>query len=881
MQPIMRSILKHIWQIIYKKQTQVLFDPMKFIFELKNTAVFRAVGRKKFPIFRFSKLLSRLFLVLFFLSFLPFTFSLFGLIGGDVAERAPVLFISLYLVFWNFSLFTELKIKKPSLSARLSDVELNPDNYNLADFLSLEAAEIVYDAIKFCKKKKIPISSAALFYSAVRNDKEIALISFRLGLDNESIKKDLRNYLEKTPRSPDVEEFSDSFKEVMYGALSFAKNSGQERIGEKEILTSLAKNDDFFKKLLVENDLKAEDVSNLVVWLGLAEDSVVQSRQFWSSENLARIGSVGKDWASGYTITLDQFSIDWRKVVSKWRFREIIGHQKEIKDAEMVLAKSNLSNVLIVGESGTGRKSIIQALAQKCFLAQSLPELNNKRVVELDMIKLAASIQDFEKLETELDQIFMEAIAAGNVILVIDDLENFVGQRVQRAGAVDISGILSRYLAMPNFQFVGITTYSGLHKNIEQNPSFAEFFRKIEVSEITEAETINILQSAALEAEYKHKILVLYPSIREIVNLTARYMPSLPFPKKALDVLDEAVVYVQSRKEKVVLPHHVAEIISQKTEIPVGKMDVKEKEVLLNLENLIHQRIVNQQEAVKEISIAMRRARAGISSKTRPMGSFLFLGPTGVGKTETAKALAQIYFGRPGGYPEKMIRLDMSEFQAIPDIPRLLGAVSPIEMQGLLTTPVRETPFSLVLLDEIEKSHPDILNLLLQILDEGHITDGQGRKVVFTNTIIICTSNAGAASIFKQVELKQSVEKDKLLSALFEKNIFKPEFINRFDATVIFNPLTRENLLDIAQLSLQSLQKNLKEKEIDFEITDSLKEKIVELSYKPEFGAREMRRVIQDNVESSIAQALLSDKIKKGDRIEIDSETFEVISAGS
>jgi len=302
-------------------------------------------------------------------------------------------------------------------------------------------------------------------------------------------------------------------------------------------------------------------------------------------------------------------------------------------------------------------------------------------------------------------------------------------------------------------------------------------------------------------------------------------------------------------------------------------MEVKEKETLLNLENLIHERLVNQAEAVKEISVAMRRARAGLSSKKRPMGTFLFLGPTGVGKTETSKALAQIYFGNE----EKMIRLDMSEFQAISDIPRLIGAVSPVEVQGILTTPVRETPFSLVLLDEIEKAHPNILNLFLQVLDEGHITDGQGRKVVFTNTIIICTSNAGADLIFKEVESGKALDKDMLLNALFERGLFKPEFINRFDATVIFHPLTKENLLDIAQLTLKGLQKNLKEKEIDFEITEPLKLKIVEMSYKPAYGAREMRRVVQDNVENVIAEALLSDKIKKGDKIEINAETFELI----
>jgi ATP-dependent Clp protease ATP-binding subunit ClpC len=506
-------------------------------------------------------------------------------------------------------------------------------------------------------------------------------------------------------------------------------------------------------------------------------------------------------------------------------------------------------------------------------LGLSLPALNSKRVVELDAVLMAAQIPDFEKLEAALDQIFSEVISSGNVILVVDNLENFVGQKMQKAGAFDMSGVLSRYLPLSNFQFIGITSYNGLHKNIEEDSSFLSFFEKVEVGEVTESETINILQSAALELEYSHKVFVLYPSIREIVNLTARYMPSLPFPRKALDVLDESVVYVQKLREKVVLPHHIAEIISKKTNIPVGKMEVKEKEVLLNLENLIHDRIVNQEEAVSEISTAMRRARMGIASKTRPMGTFLFLGPTGVGKTETAKALAQIYFGSEN----KMITLDMSEFQEISDIPRLIGATSPIEMQGLLTTPVRETPFSLILLDEIEKAHPNILNLFLQVLDEGHITDGQGRKVVFTSTIIICTSNAGADMIFKQTESNQAVEKDKLLDNLFEKNIFRPEFVNRFDATVIFHSLTKDNLMKIAQLSLMGLRKSLKEKDIDFEITESLKEKIVELSYKPEFGAREMRRVVQDKVEGVVAEALLSDKIKKGDRIQINSENFEIL----
>lgn len=783
------------------------------------------------------------------------------------------LFFSLWLVFWNINLFTELKIRRPGAVVSLSDAAEKPDDYNLAELLSFDVAKIVLDAIDFCKKKKIAVSSASLFYSAVKFSKDIDLICFRLGLSPKKLQANIKNYLEKIPKNNKVGSFSEDFQKTIELALEVSTERQHGSIGEKEILAGLAKEDEFFKKILVESDLKSEDVENLAIWLDSAEDLEEKTKRFWTRENLLRKGSMGKDFSSGYTITLDEFSTDWRKVVSKWRFREIIGHKKEIEQTEMILAKSSYANVLIVGDPGTGRKSIIEALAQKCYLGTSLPQLNNKRVVELDPVLLSAQVPNFEKLESTLDQIFAEVASSGSVILVIDDLENFVGQKVQKAGAFDISGVLSKYLPIPSFQFVGITSYEGLHKDIERISSFANFFQKVEVPEVTESETINILQSAALELEYAHKVLVLYPSIREIVNLTARYMPSLPFPRKALDVLDESVVYVQKLKEKVVLPHHIAEIISKKTDIPVGKMEVREKEVLLNLENLIHNRIVNQEEAVSEISIAMRRARMGIASKTRPMGTFLFLGPTGVGKTETAKALAQIYFGSE----KKMIRLDMSEFQEVSDIPRLIGAVSPVEMQGLLTTPVRETPFSLILLDEVEKAHPNILNLFLQVLDEGHITDGQGRKVVFASTIIICTSNAGANIIFKQVESNQKLEKDKLLDELFEKNIFRPEFVNRFDATVIFHPLTKDNLMKIAQLSLQGLQKSLAEKDIIFEITEPLREKIVELSYKPAYGAREMRRVVQDKVESAVAQALLSDKIKKGDKFEISPETFELV----
>jgi len=487
------------------------------------------------------------------------------------------------------------------------------------------------------------------------------------------------------------------------------------------------------------------------------------------------------------------------------------------------------------------------------------------------MPRLLAELPSLEDVETTLDIIFQEAISAGNIILVIDEFHNYISQ-IPRPGIVDMSGVISSYLHLPQFQIIAITTFAGLHQYIEQNPSVLSLFEKIEVSEISLQETLMLLENLTLFHEKKYKRLISYPALREIISMSERYLPGFPFPEKAIELLDEVAVYVaQSTKDYVVLPSHVRRIITEKTQIPVGEIETKEKQILLNLESLIHDRIINQEEAVKEVSGALRRARAEVQVRKGPMGCFLFLGPTGVGKTETSKALAEIYFGSE----ERMIRLDMSEFQTLPDIPRLLG--SPDE-EGLLTTPVRENPFSLILLDEIEKSHSNILNLFLQVFDEGHLTDGQARKVDFKNSIIIATSNAGYKIILQALKEKSewSGVKQKLLDFLFQEGTFRPEFINRFDAVVVFKPLSKENLLGIAELLLQKLKANLKEKGIEFVITQALKEKIVELGYNPTFGAREMRRVIQDKVENVLATALLKGEIIRGFKVEIEPENFQL-----
>jgi ATP-dependent Clp protease ATP-binding subunit ClpA len=367
-------------------------------------------------------------------------------------------------------------------------------------------------------------------------------------------------------------------------------------------------------------------------------------------------------------------------------------------------------------------------------------------------------------------------------------------------------------------------------------------------------------------------MLISFSAIKKTIELSKKYIKSAPFPEKALDILEETAVHVNQQKERILLPSHVEKIVSERTEIPVGEIDEKEKEVLLNMENLIHERMVNQEDAVRAVSYALRRSRADVDTRKGLIGSFLFLGPTGVGKTEMARAIADIYFGNE----KKVNRIDMSEFQSVSDVSRLIGSSN---SEGILTSGVREDPFSLVLLDEIEKAHPDILNLFLQVLDEGHITDGMGRKVDFQNAMLIATSNAGYQIILDAVEKKENWEevKKKMLKSLFNQGTFRPEFVNRFDEVVLFRPLSKKDLIIIAGFQLQKLVKNLEAKEMNFVVTESLKEKIVEISYDPVFGAREMQRAIQNNIGDVLSSVILREELKKGDSFSFNEEDFSII----
>ncbi len=748
---------------------------------------------------------------------------------------------------------------------------------NFAELLSFEIAKATKHALKFAKQRKHPeLTSSLLFFFLLKENPSLKFIFYRALLDEKELKTKLSQTFHTVPRPAEKQalQYSADFQATLLRASEIVQKNNREQMELPDVLAGLAAFNPVFKDMLVAHDLTEKDIYDLSSWHQTIGRELQESKKFWLLKNLKKRGSIGKQWAAGYTITLDRFSSDFSDEVARMNFPKAQGHDSEKEALQRVLSRPQNNNALLVGEPGSGRKRLVWDFASKSVLGEHKnPRLNYQRVVQLDLPVLLASVESREQVEAVLNQIFQEVIKAGNIILIIDEFHNFVGgaQSNETAASMNIAGVLSPYLRSPQLPIIALTTYAGLHRYIDQNPSLLAFFEKIEVREISKDETLEVLQEIvpALEAEYRR--FISYHALKAVLLYGEKYIQAVPFPKKAIDVLQEAVVALAQSDEKLLLPRHVARLIAEKTEIPVGEIESEEREVLLNLEDLIHRRIIDQEEAVKEIASALRRARVDISIRSGPMGAFLFLGPTGVGKTESAKALAAIYFGSES----RMIRLDMSEFQNLSDIPRLLGDLT---QEGLLTTPIRENPFALLLLDELEKAHPNIINLFLQVLDEGHITDGLGRKVDFRHTMIIATSNAGYQLILEALRQKKDFSqlKQEMLDYLFGEGRFRPEFLNRFDAVVLFKPLQKEHLLKIAELMLSKLQKNLELKGIELVITQPLKEKIVELGYDPTFGARNMRRVVQDRVENALAKALLLGALQKGERITVDSTTFEV-----
>lgn len=842
------------------------------IFDLRETNIYKAVKFHSAYSPKLVKAVSWLFFILaiaFFLLFLkPDLVSLseqqilgFCIISILVAVKGTLILVFSEVFSSNFLL-------KSTLSDELSIPE-KVDEINLAEYLDFNLASATVKAYKYCQSKGIPVITLAVLFFLWKN-RRARLIFDKLELDREEIKKLIKQGIKTLKESPFEGVYAPEFLKIIKHAAFLSGSNFHRQIELRDFLVVSAQESPLFSELLDKNNLNFEDVDHVAAWEDFIEHDFKKRKQFWRLDNLRRQRGVGKRWAAGYTVNLDRYSIEITDIIRKEGLSiHLISHEKEIYAMERILARSGANNVLLVGRPGVGRSTVAYAFAKKISQGRSFSNLNDRRVLELDAQAALAGLDTEGEMLERLKIIFSEAVNAGNVILIIDEIHNYMGSQ-EGPGAINIAPVIAPYLSSPDFQVIGITNYEGWHKYIEHEPSVSNLFVKVEVAEPDIKQTILILEDMLPGFENKYRIFVSYRILRDVIKLADRYIQNVPFPEKAIDILTEAIIFAKSQGRNRVLPEHVNKVISERTEVPVGEIGEEEREKLLALEKIIHKRVIDQEEAVEAISRAMRRARAGVRTRSRPIGAFLFLGPTGVGKTETSKALAEAYFGSEN----KMIRFDMSEYQQTDDIDRLIGIAEKGE-PGILTRSITDDPFSLVLLDEIEKSNHNILNLFLQVFDEGWLTDAFGRRVSFRDSIIIGTSNAGAEFIRNQIKEGKTLElfKKDLIDYLLKKGIFKPEFLNRFDAVVVFRPLTHEHLIEIAKLMLNNLSKRLQEgMGIRLIVSHELVDKIAKLGYQPEFGARPMRRVIQDQIESQIAKKILEQGLKRGDFVEIKPE---------
>ncbi|KRM90063.1 ATP-dependent Clp protease ATP-binding subunit [Liquorilactobacillus cacaonum] len=717
--------------------------------------------------------------------------------------------------------------------------------------------------------------------------------------------------------------YSPRAKEILALAGDEAKRTNAQKIGTEHLLLALLKNNDILSSRILQalNVDTRRMYQSIIHKLGLSE---AQMKKF--EKKATKVSG---------TPTLNSLARDLTDLAQNKKIDPVIGREKEVKRLVQVLSRRTKNNPVLLGEPGVGKTAVAEGLAE-AIVAGNVPEsLQDKRVMMLDMGSLVAGTKYRGEFEDRVKKIIDEIYADGNVILFIDELHTLIGAGGAE-GAIDASNILKPALARGEVQVVGATTLDEFQKYIESDSALERRFAKVMIEEPTSEDTVEILKGLRSRYEEHHQVEITDEAIKSAVQLSVRYIADRFLPDKAIDLMDEAAARVriensdgknkvadkrnqlrdlaeekivalgaekfdeaaQIRKKELkvkkqletlleneenknsgyslsVNAEDVAKIVSEWTGVPVTQMQKKETERLIDLEKVLHKRVIGQNDAVSAVSRAIRRARSGLKDPNRPIGSFMFLGPTGVGKTELAKSLAEVIFGSE----DSMIRIDMSEYMEKYATSRLIGSPPGYvgyEEGGQLTEKVRQHPYSVILFDEVEKAHPDVFNILLQVLDDGYLSDSKGRKIDFRNTIIIMTSNLGATTLRDEKEVgfgssDASNDFKKMSAKIHEvlKKAFKPEFLNRIDETIIFHALQKDELHQIVKLMANELLNRVREQNVTIKITPAAVDVITKNGFDPEYGARPIRRALQTDVEDKLSELLITGQIKVGSKVSI------------
>lgn len=775
------------------------------------------------------------------------------------------LFLDCFLIFRIAEFTHEIRVLpnwgKPRRAYTDEEVEAaSGHRFETSPYFSEAAREVVEQAYDIAKSfKRTELTPNALFAAALASPAG-SLFMIRLGMDFDVIKRSVANVVSTDPVGEPPIALSRETKQTLALAYLDARTKNRKYVGPIDIFVQAFQASPKMQEAFDQHGFLPEHVLRVAEWIQLQDALHEDHERFAVLARLKPKSVMNRAMTARQTPLLDRFSEDLTLLARDGYLAPIVGRDEEMEELLRAI-ESGRRSVALVGENGSGKMALIEHLARRMVEEDVPKELFDRRLVSVNLAKVIAAGDQSLAAERFLSML-NEVAMSGNIILVLQGIEALTG--ASGGGPMDLAEMLASELDKGNFIAIVTTTPRSWTQYIERR-SLATKLVKVEILDMPVEDTLRTMMARCGLIEYQQKVFFSYGALDRAATLADRYIRDKAAPEKALDVIREAAVYARkARGEKAfVSAEDVSKIVEQKTHVPVSTLSNQETSKLLDLEAQLHARVIGQDEAVKAVSQALRRARAELRTGKRPIANFLFLGPTGVGKTELSKAIAAVYFGKE----DAMIRLDMSEYQDQGSIVRLIGAPGD-ERGGLLTEAVRKQPFAIVLLDELEKAHPEILNLFLQVMDDGRLTDGVGRTIDFTNTMLVATSNAGTQYI--QDEVAKGTEIERIKTGLLEqqlKGIYRPEFLNRFDGVIIFKPLTMDDVTQIAWLLIGGITTRLAEKGIIFKAEDAAVEELAKAGFDPLFGARPLRRVIQDRVDNGLADLLLKGAVSRKDTI--------------